>query len=94
MLAGLERVVMEGRTGDDETIWHLKQKNVFTAKRGSASTVIPERFYRVSSIFLCHGCIPDQKQCGNEEKEVTTILIVDSIVRPKFLDLLLVEWAK
>jgi hypothetical protein len=66
MLAGLERVVMDGKTGDDETTWYLKQKNVFTAKRGSASTVLPERFYRGSSIF--HGWTPAQNQCGNDER--------------------------
>jgi len=45
-------MVMEGRTGDDETTCDLKQKNVFYREEGSVSTFIPERFYRGSSIFM------------------------------------------
>jgi hypothetical protein len=36
MPAGLERMVMEGRTGDDETTGNLKQKKVFYREEGEA----------------------------------------------------------
>jgi len=34
--------------------------------------------------FLCQGWIATQNQCGNDEKTVTTMLIVDSIMRPHY----------